>query len=249
MKKFLSIMLVIAMFAALFTMGSPVSAEENYTILFSATEETDMDVLLTKITQYSEAKICTARTAFEEFTVDGDEIAQLLEVRMYEDGRTEADYVSTTFSAVDENGEVVPLDAETIVGSDQNDGHTTTCYLQAYYTTDWGSNSNHTVFTYHHIAGKVLSNPYSYTIKISLAYQWQYDWGTSYVWKDYTVTTNAITNQMYYKNFSNFTVTVKNTAGGSAAAFGTFDVGNIGTVETGITFSNPSWNEWTLAIC
>lgn len=80
----------------------------SYTVLFSAQEETNIDVLFEQYRQNSQDTSVTAKAAFEEYTVEGNEISQLLEVRQYDDGHVEKDYVSTAFEAV-ENGMAAAL--------------------------------------------------------------------------------------------------------------------------------------------
>lgn len=50
----------------------------SYTVLFSAQEETNIDVLFEQYRKNSQAGSVTAKAAFEEYTVEGNEISQLL---------------------------------------------------------------------------------------------------------------------------------------------------------------------------
>lgn len=122
MRKIISIILAIAMITALFTFGSPASAEESYTVLFENEEVTDIDQLL-QMYEWSQRASQRPTTGYSSRSLIDEEriiIPQTLECREYADGRIVYDMSATEIVAYEENG--VALTAAGTYGSYSSSG-------------------------------------------------------------------------------------------------------------------------------
>ena len=232
-------MLSVVMTILFITMGFAPEAfaklpeKTSYTVLFSAQEETNIDVLFEKYRQNFQDRSVTAKAAFEEYTVEGNEISQLLEVRQYDDGHVEKDYVSTAFEAV-ENGMAAALSGKDHLDEVTKGGYDIVTVTQVSYTSGWSGTQ--ASYTYHFIRAKLTYKSPLKTASVTLGFDYQVDWGSQQYVVPSEITTNATVNYWYTWDFGANGMTIKtHEMMGGAGAFAKFTTSGAGTPNGTIT--------------
>ena len=232
----LLVLLIVSLFAV---SNSPsVSAQAPRTVLFSAASESNLDVLFEKTMNAPTTATTGAEPAFQPFETDGQNVSQLIEVRQYQDGTIEKDYVETSFSALVSEGAVVSLTADSFLDEKQVGGYDVVAVTQASYTAEpVGAKIK---YTYHYLRGKLTQKSGTKNVKIVLTATYQESLDKQECQIPFTVTTNSSAGIWYTKSFetSGMIISVSFSTGG-AGAFGEFIVTGAtggGTLLSEITF-------------
>lgn len=213
-KKRVLLMVLILLFSII----PPVSAEAPYIVLFSSQEETDLKELWKKAQQSRTSACATVLPAFQEFEAEDGEITQLIEVRRYQDGSIQEDYISTSFLAM-ENNQTVPLTADSYLDEKQLGGYDIVTVSQVSYTADWANAGSMIEYTYRYIRGKLTQKSGTKTVRVDLGFEYLVSLDTQEYEVMHTVTTNASAGVWYAWDFgaNGMVLTVENATGGCGA--------------------------------